>query len=170
MVNTYMDKYHFRILVPTQQGKRKLPLVNCDFHRWSQIQMTNNIIYHYLGWMWPVENLHIHYDDVTMSAMASQITSLAIVYSAVYSDPDQRIHQSSASLAFVQGIHRDRWIPRTMVSNAENVSIWWCHHVVSFAYVRITWFELTYRYNFIQNKLRWFDFQSRSGQDMAIWN
>ena len=48
-----------------------------------------------------------------MSAIASQITSLTIVYSIVYSDADQRKHQSSASLAFVWGIHRDRWIPRT---------------------------------------------------------
>ena len=48
-----------------------------------------------------------------MSAIASQITSLTIVYSIVYSDADQRNHQSSASLAFVWGIHRDRWIPRT---------------------------------------------------------
>ena len=42
-----------------------------------------------------------------MDAMASQITSLAIFYSADYSDTDQRQHQSSASLAFVRGI--DRW-------------------------------------------------------------
>ena len=56
---------------------------------------------------------HIHYDDVIMTTMASQITSLTVVYSTVYSDVDQRIHQSSASLAFVWGIHRDRWIPRT---------------------------------------------------------
>ena len=41
-----------------------------------------------------------------MSVMASQITSLAIVYSTVYSGADQRKHQSSASLAFVRGIHR----------------------------------------------------------------
>ena len=41
-----------------------------------------------------------------MGAIASQITSLAIVYSIVYSDADQRKHQSSASLAFVRGIHR----------------------------------------------------------------
>ena len=41
-----------------------------------------------------------------MGAIASQITSLAIVYSTVYSDADQRKHQSSASLAFVWGIHR----------------------------------------------------------------
>ena len=41
-----------------------------------------------------------------MIEMASQITSLAIVYSIVYSDADQRKHQSSASLAFVRRIHR----------------------------------------------------------------
>ena len=48
-----------------------------------------------------------------MSTIASLITSLAVVYSTVYSDADQRKHQSSASLAFVWGIPRDRWIPRT---------------------------------------------------------
>ena len=46
------------------------------------------------------------HNDVIMSAIASQITSFAIVYSTVYSDVDQRKHQSSASLAFVRGIHR----------------------------------------------------------------
>ena len=55
----------------------------------------------------------LHYTDVTMIMMASQITSPTVVYWTVYSDADQRKHQSSASLAFVWGIHRDRWIPRT---------------------------------------------------------
>ena len=41
-----------------------------------------------------------------MGAMASQITNLVIVYLIVYSGADQRKHQSSASLAFVRGIHR----------------------------------------------------------------
>ena len=54
-----------------------------------------------------------HYNDVIMTTVASQITSLRIVYSTVFSDADQRKNQSSASLAFVRGIHRDRWIPRT---------------------------------------------------------
>ena len=49
---------------------------------------------------------HQHYNDVIMSAMASQITSLHIVYSTVHSGADQGKHQSSASLAFVWGIHR----------------------------------------------------------------
>ena len=38
--------------------------------------------------------------------MASQITSPTSVYSNVYSRADQRIHQSSARLAFVREIHR----------------------------------------------------------------
>ena len=47
-----------------------------------------------------------HYDDVIKGAMASQITSLAIVYSTVYSGADQSKYRSSASMAFVWGIHR----------------------------------------------------------------
>ena len=49
---------------------------------------------------------HGHYNGVIMGAIASQITSLTIVYSIVYADADHRNHQSSASLAFVQGIRR----------------------------------------------------------------
>ena len=47
-----------------------------------------------------------HYNDVVNGAMSSQITSLTIVYSIVYSGANQRKHQSSAPLAFVWGIHR----------------------------------------------------------------
>ena len=57
-----------------------------------------------------------------MGAMGSQITSLTIVYSIVYSDADQRKHQSS--MAFVHGEFSAQ-----MASNGENVSIWWHHHV-----------------------------------------
>ena len=56
----------------------------------------------------------IHFVKITtiiMGAITSQITSLTSVYSAVYSGANQRKHQSSASLAFVQGLHR--WIPCT---------------------------------------------------------
>ena len=47
-----------------------------------------------------------HCGDVIMSAIASQITDVSIVYSTVCSGADQRKHQCSASLAFVWGIHR----------------------------------------------------------------
>ena len=56
-------------------------------------------------------SVYLHLSDVIMSAMATQITDASIVYSAVCSGEDQRKHESSASLAFVKGIHR--WISRT---------------------------------------------------------
>ena len=65
-----------------------------------------------------------------MGAIASQTTSLTIVYSTVYSGAEQSKHQSSASLAFAWGIHRGpvnsphKW----PVYNEENVSICWHHH------------------------------------------
>ena len=70
-----------------------------------------------------------HYNDVIMGALASQITSLTIVYSTVYSGADQRKHQSSASLAFVRTgnslVTGEFLIQRA--SNAENVCILWRH-------------------------------------------
>ena len=55
--------------------------------------------------VWKREQLH--YNDVIMGTIASQITSLTIVYSTVYPVADQRKHWSSSSLAFVWGIHRE---------------------------------------------------------------
>ena len=95
----------------------------------------------------------IHYDDVIMTTMASQITSLTVVYSTVYSDADQRKHQSSASLAFVWGIHRDRWMPRTqgqlrgkcfhlMTSSWQNLCDWYVivlHTLFSISIFSSTW-------------------------------
>ena len=56
---------------------------------------------------WPCQCC-THHNDVIMSTMMSQIISLTIVYSSVYSGADQRKHQSTASLAFVRRIH---WWP-----------------------------------------------------------
>ena len=61
--------------------------------------------------LWPCNSLRCyrnHYNDVIMGVMASQITNLPIGYSTVYLVADQRKHQSSASLAFVRGIHRSQ--------------------------------------------------------------
>ena len=46
------------------------------------------------------------YTDVIIDVVAFQFTILKIVYSTVYLSAHQRKHQSSASLAFVRGIHR----------------------------------------------------------------
>ena len=53
-----------------------------------------------------ITGLFVHCNDVIMGAMVSQITSLTIVYLTIYSGANQRKHQSSASQAFVRGIHR----------------------------------------------------------------
>ena len=57
--------------------------------------------------------------------MASQITSLTIVYSTVHSSAARRKHKSSVSLALVTGE-----FPAQMASNAEKASIWWRHHAI----------------------------------------
>ena len=56
-------------------------------------------------WLLPL-TAKVHYNDVIMSAMASEITSVSIICSTVCSGADQRKHQSSASLAFLWGIHQ----------------------------------------------------------------
>ena len=64
---------------------------------------------------YPCLRHYVQYNDVIMGTMASQITSLTIAYSTVYSGADERKHRSSTSLA----------------SNAKKVSIWWRHHAIN---------------------------------------
>ena len=67
-------------------------ITRCPYHMW---------LYTQISW-----GLYHHYNDVKMSAMVSQITSLTIVFSTVCSFADQRNYQSSAPLAFGREIHR----------------------------------------------------------------
>ena len=69
-----------------------------------------------------------------MGAIASQIISLTIVYSIVYSDTDQRKHQSSASLAFVRGIpggpvnSQHKWPVTRKMFPFDDVIMWSKHN------------------------------------------
>ena len=78
--------------------------IYCNYHNpWLYI----NVLFTFLVLFYvPCHYLQAHYSDVIMGAFASQITSLTIVYTTVYSGTDQRKQQSSASLAFVWEIHR----------------------------------------------------------------
>ena len=68
---------------------------------------TWSVIHSWIIWVTHIwANWLGHYGDVIVDAIESQITSLTIIYSLVYSDVHQTKHQSSASLAFVRGIHR----------------------------------------------------------------
>ena len=74
-------------------------------------QEKNYIVLQYLNHTLTLWCLHLglhvyYYGDVIMYTIASQITSLTIVYSTIYSNADQRKHQTSAPLAFVRGIQR----------------------------------------------------------------
>ena len=89
---------------------------------------------------------YTHYSDVIVGAIASQITSLTIVYSTVYSGVDQRKHQSSASLAFVRVIHRwpvnypHKWPVTRKMFPFDDVITYWiegytegcCHNTVQY--------------------------------------
>ena len=70
-----------------------------------------------------------HYSDVIMGAMASQITSITIVYST-------RRRSKKTLKVRVTGLYEGNSsvtgeFHAQMASNAENVSIWWRHHVKS---------------------------------------
>ena len=80
------------------------------------------------------ENNESHYNDVIMSAMASQISSLTIVYSTVYS----RHRSKKPSKLRVTGLCAGNSpvtgeFPAQMTNNAESVSIWWLHHGLCFS-------------------------------------
>ena len=92
-----------------------------SFHLWPFNFLTLSLRYPLLG--------H-RYNDVIVSAMASQIPGVSAVCSTVCSGADQRKHQSSASLAFVRGICRSPVdSPHKGPSKAENAFSWWRHHV-----------------------------------------
>ena len=83
-----------------------------------------------------------------------QITSLTIVYSTVYSGADQRKHQSSASLAFVRGIHRwplnsplkwqvtGKLLPFDDVIISFMVGIWYCTPVICCSWCQHNFFKI----------------------------
>ena len=85
-----------------------------------------------------------HYGYVIMGAIASQITSLTIVYSTVYSDADQRKNQSAASLAFLRGIHRGpvnsphKWPVTRKMFPFDDV-------IIIISYVCILWLPMAWR-------------------------
>ena len=68
-----------------------------------------------------------------MSAMASQITSLTIAYSTVYSGRSKNTSKLRVTGLCSGNSPVTGEFPAQMASNAENVSIWWRHHVISSA-------------------------------------
>ena len=103
---------------------------------------------------------YYHYNDVIMGTIASQITSLTMVYSIVDSGADQRKYQSSVSLAFVREIYRwpvnspHKWpVTREIfpfddtimyvfkIIKKGNVNVWYCTNLVEnlYDYWNVLW-------------------------------
>ena len=99
-VHRRTDRWRKTSIPPFQlrwsRGHNDIP-VSCCLHVWPRRGLMILYIIECHKW---------HYNDAILSMMASQVTSLTIVYSSVYSGTDQRKHQSSESLAFVRGIHQ----------------------------------------------------------------
>ena len=125
-----------------------------------------------------VQILFHHFNDVTMSSIASHITSLTVVYSPVYSDADQRKHQSSASLAFVWGIHRDRWITRIkgqlrgkcfqLMTSSCDICTWFAFYCVNVWFGNDRFFSVSLR-NTSSAKGKYYDWPVLVKQVWSIW-
>ena len=101
-----------RIALQTRTSNTAIALW-CDHTLWlnhTLLQMTPIKSYHWICFVAVLSlclrKSGVRYSDVIMGTIASQITSLTIVYSTVYSGADERKNQSSPSLSFVRGIHR----------------------------------------------------------------
>ena len=117
----------------SRQHKSYISLIRCDLLsiNWSRMLL-----------------LYAHYSDFLMGPLASQITSLTIVYSTVHSGADQRKYKCSASLAFVWGIHRwpvnspHKWPETRKCFYLVTSSCWWFvyeyrrHDMETFPYYR----------------------------------
>ena len=87
-------------------------------YSWTRLPQSNGAILTTIGKLviWIHETLWHNHDNINVARntlrcrhngrVGVSYTSLTIVYFTVYSGADQRKHQSSESLAFVQGIHR----------------------------------------------------------------
>ena len=69
-----------------------------------------------------------HYNDVIMRVISSQITSLTIVYSTVYSAQIKKTTKLRVTGLCAKNSPGTGEFPAQMASNAVNVSIWWRHH------------------------------------------
>ena len=71
-----------------------------------------------------------HYNDVILDSKASEITSLTIVYSAVYLGADKKTSKLRVTGLCAENSPVTGEFPAQRAINAENVSIWCFHHVV----------------------------------------
>ena len=99
-----------------------------------------------------------------MSVMASQITSLTIVYSTVHSGVDQRNIKDPCHWPFEGNLPVTGEFPAQRANSAENVSIWWRHHVLQRRLASL------HRWTMIAFWHRMRYFLHAQGQTCLLWN
>ena len=83
----------------------------------------------------PVYILYVHYNDVIMGAVASQITNLTTVYLTVLASADQRMLRVTGLCAGNSPVTSE--FPAQMVNYSEYVSIWWRHHDIFYMLIAL---------------------------------
>ena len=116
--------------------------------------------------------------------IASQITSLTIVYSTVYSDADQRKHQSSASRAFVWEIHRwpvnspHKWPVTRKMFPFDDVIVYFQYwftvgdlpHHILWLYMNVNQIQIQIQYRFIVRCTKYTIQKNINIQGKTFWN
>ena len=142
IIVTNSGTVYWRLYAPLVQDESQIDILFAfDFSK----QKYNDISYDY-------EKTEFHYSVVIMGTMASQINSLTIIYLTVYSGADQGKHQSSASLAFVLGIHREpvisphKWPVTRKIFPFDDVILMTssCPHYAKMSVARTSWSILMY--------------------------
>ena len=85
----------------------------------------------------------LHYNDVIMSAFATQITSVSIVCSTVGSGADKKHKKNRVTGLCLGNLPVAGEFPAQKASNAGNVSIWWRH-------VGLRWLRYDYDQSLLQ--------------------
>ena len=103
--------------------------IHPDQHVWGRVYLAFSHVMYICLFCAHTHTRVCHYNDVIKGPMASRITSLAIVYSAVYSGVDQEKTSKLRVTGLCAGNSPGTVeFPAQMASNAENASIWWRHH------------------------------------------
>ena len=99
------------------------------------------------GGLFNLKRRLMHYSNVTVGVVASQISGVSNVCSSVSSGTDRRKHQSSASLAFVRGIHR------SPVNSPHKCGQWRgkCFHLMT-----SSWFWRGMQHQYLTSELIWY--------------
>ena len=124
----------FAIILNGWRGIHVYPNSNTGPKRISTVTFCNGSLANGMCYSFYVVIIRIHYSDVIMTTIPSQITYLMIVNSTVYWRKLKKTSKLRVTGICVGNAPGTGEFPVQMASNAEDASIWWRHHVVVRSY------------------------------------